>query len=226
MTSRLQIQISENLKLRGAETLLLNMRVKLESSKAGKDQAGMSVFVALLLSVMLACANAQGSLCAGQRRAEEGVRPCPSIEPQTSSQGKWQEVDAEGLFTFCLPSDMRRHGVSGVESLYRYYSNGRLSFYFVHEPYSYLSYDSRTSEGKNYQEEAIKIGDRQAVLFTYEQEDEGRKSFHAELYVGNWAEGQVELIMSGASSDPADIKIVKKILTSLRFNDSPRNPKK
>jgi hypothetical protein len=186
----------------------------------------MKIFITLLVSVMLASANTQGSLCEEERRAEQVERPCPSTELNTSSPGEWQEVDAEGLFTFCLPSDMRRRAVSGVESLYRYYSNGRLSFYFVHNPYSYLSYDSRKSEGKNYQEEALRIGDRRAMLFTYEQEDEGRKSFHAELYVGNWAEGQVELIMSGASSDPSDMQIAKKILTSVRFNDPPRNPKK
>lgn len=222
----MQIQICGDVKLREGSTLLLNIRVKLGSSKAGKDRAAMGLFVALLVSVVLASANAQGTPSVGERRAAQAERPCPSTELKTSSQGEWQEVDAEGLFTFCLPPDMRRHGVSGVESLYRYYSSGRLSFYFVHEPYSYLSYDSRTSEGKNYQEQSLKIGDRRAVLFTYEQEDEGRKSFHAELYVGNWAEGQVELIMSGASSDPSDMQTVKKILTSVRFKDPPGNPKK
>lgn len=113
---------------------------------------------------------------------------------------------------------MNRSPVSGIESLYQHYSNKRMSFYFVYEPYSYLSYDSRKGEGKmNYRESVLNIGERKAVLFTYEQDDEGRKSFHAELYVGNWAAGQVELTMSVASSEQSDMKLARQILTSVCF---------
>lgn len=122
---------------------------------------------------------------------------------------------------------MRRSSASGIESLYRYYSNGRMSFYFVYEPYSYLSYDSRKGEGKmNYKERLLEIGGRKAVLFTYDQDDEGRKSYHAELYVGDWAEGQVELIMSVASSEASDMKTAQQILPSVRFARRPKTPTK
>lgn len=122
---------------------------------------------------------------------------------------------------------MTRSAVSGIESLYRHYSNNRLSFYFVYQPYSYLSYDSRKEEGKiNYQESTLNIGERKAVIFTYEQEDEGRKSFHAEMYVGNWAAGQVELIMAAASSQEADMKLARQILASVCFAHPFKAPKK
>lgn len=178
----------------------------------------------ILLSVLLCAAHSLVSV-AGQQPQAQLVRRCCSPCQATNEPVPtgWQKIEVEGIFTVSLPPELRRSSASGIESLYRYYSNGRMSFYFVYEPYSYLSYDSRMGEGKmNYKESLLEIGGRKAVLFTYDQDDEGRKTYHAELYVGNWAEGQVELIMSVASDEASDMKTAQTILSSVCFVHRPK----
>jgi hypothetical protein len=178
----------------------------------------MIILANLLLSVLFDISRQPGSFAESLSHSGQAVGSCSQQCSGSSVPAEWQKMDAEGIFTFHLPPDMKRSSASGIESLYRHYSNGRMSCYFVYQPYSYLSYDSRKGEGKmNYRESILSIGDRKAILFTYEQDDEGRKSFHTELYVGNWAAGQVELIMSVASSEQLDMKLAKQILASVCF---------
>lgn len=145
---------------------------------------------------------------------------------QTAPLQSWQKIDAEGLFTFYLPPDMKKTDMAGVESFLGEYLGSERRFLFVYEPYSYLAYDSRHSEEmEDYQEMETKIGGRKAVIRTYHTTDENayysngssQTTYVAELHVGDWAKGRVELFMSLESKSSDDLEIAKQIFSSVEF---------
>ncbi len=145
---------------------------------------------------------------------------------QTAIPRNWQKIDAEGLFTFYLPPGMKKTGMTGVESFLGEYLGSERRFLFIHEPYDYLSYDSRRSdEMRDYRETETKIGGRKAVIRTYHTTDEnayysyerGQTTYVAELHVGDWAKSEVELFMSLESKSSSDLEVAKRIFNSVEF---------
>lgn len=139
---------------------------------------------------------------------------------QTSVPRNWQKINAEGLFTFCLPPGMKKTGMTGVESFLGEYLGGERRFLFIYEPYSFLSYGSRRSdEMKDYQETETKIGGRKAVIRTYHTaaenayylDEKGQTTYVAELLVGNWAKSEVELFMSLESKSSSDVETAQRV---------------
>ena len=116
---------------------------------------------------------------------------------QTDISKEWQRIDAEGAFTFSLPQGMKKTGMTVVESFLGEYLDGGRRFLFIHEPYSYLAYDSRRSdEMKDYHETETKIGGRKGNIRTCYTEENGQKTYVGELYIGDWAAGKVEMFMT------------------------------
>jgi hypothetical protein len=140
-------------------------------------------------------------------------------DAQTAIPENWQKIAVEGKFSFRLPPDMKQTNVSGVESLMREYKSDKMRVYFVYQPYSYLSHDSRMLEGKkDYREVTFKIDGKPATLFSYSIAEDSPLRFMTELYVGDWAHDQVELIMVAEPKNVAELETAKMILKSVRFN--------
>lgn len=143
-----------------------------------------------------------------------------SVYCQSSSSNTWRIVDAEGLFTFSLPPDMKQSDVRGIDSSYREYDNGKLTFSFVYEPNGVLSYGRREMEfGKGFQEVVTDVAGTKAYLFLYERatDAQNHKTYHADIYLGDFPNARVRLWMWARSTDPNDITIARKIFNSVEF---------
>lgn len=139
-----------------------------------------------------------------------------AFESPAADEG-WREVTIGGKFIINLPPELKQGSASGVESTFREFSNGRMRFYYVYQPYSFLAHDSRMADGKvNYQETETRIGEKKGTLFTYHRNADGRRIYASELYVGDWANSQVELIVAVESPDESDMKTARCILRTLR----------
>jgi hypothetical protein len=152
-----------------------------------------------------------------QDKSKSVSSPCAN-EAQTAIPENWQKITIEGKFSFRLPPEMKQTNVSGVESLMREYKSDKMRVYFVHEPYSYLSHDSRMLEGKkDYREVVFKIDGKPATLFSYSIAEDSPLRFMTELYVGDWAHDEVELIMVAETQNAANLDTAKMILKSVCF---------
>lgn len=145
---------------------------------------------------------------------------------QNSIPRNWRKVNADGLFTFYLPPRMNKTDMTGVESFLGEYLDYKRRFLFIHEPYDYLAYDSRRSdEMRDYRETKTKIGARKATIRTYHTTERnayysteaGETTYVAELHVGDWAKGEVELFMSLESKNSSDLKVAKRIFNSVHL---------
>jgi hypothetical protein len=145
---------------------------------------------------------------------------------QTAVPQDWRKINADGYFTFYLPSSMKQTDMAGVESFMREYIDGERRFLFVYLPYSHLAYDARRSEEmEDYHETKTEISGRKAVIRTYHTTDEnayysyqkGQTTYVAELHVGDWANGQVELFMSLEAKSSAAIETARQIFGTVEM---------
>lgn len=130
----------------------------------------------------------------------------------------WKKINAEGLFTFYLPSGAWDTGFIGTDEFYREYRIGKMRFKFVYEPMGVLAYNSREKEfGRGFRETVIEVGRRKAYLFDYAQTFKGRKEYYTALFVGDLPHRENKLWMQAESSRPADLAIAKKIFRTIEF---------
>lgn len=138
---------------------------------------------------------------------------------QNAAPSGWRKINADGKFSYYLPPDMRDTGIRGIENLHREYSNGRLHLSFDYEPYGFLSYERRALKfGKNFQEMGLQIDGRKSFLFLYQDSDRhNRRTYNADLYVGDLPNSQVTLRMWVSSRSSQDIETAKTIFQTIKF---------
>ena len=171
------------------------------------------IIITLLVLITADVSSAYQSVnaCSGSSNLQAGALVPPG----------WRRINVDRKFTFYLPPNMRQGNMSGVESLLREYSNGRMRLFFVYEPYSFLAYDARRAGDKrDFRETTIRIASRRATVITYYNEEAGHRTYSAEMYVGDWPNGRVDLFMSASSPDSADLEIAKCVFRSLRFSST------
>ena len=148
---------------------------------------------------------------------------CPIFSSQQSNANVgvpegWKKVNARGLFTFSLPRSAWDTGFMALDEYYQEWRVGRLRFKVVHEPMGHLSYDRREQVfGSGFKEAVVEAGGRKAYLCESSRIVNGRRRYYADLYVGDWPQGQVKLWMQADTARPADIEIAKKIFRSVEF---------
>ena len=132
----------------------------------------------------------------------------------------WRKIDAYGKFSFYLPPNMRDTGIRGIENLHSEYSNGRIHLSFDYEPYGVLSYDRRTlAFGKDFQEIELQVDGRKSFLFLYQSFDfKRRRTYHADLFVGDLPNGDVLLHMWTMSWSARRIETARTIFQTIKFN--------
>lgn len=159
------------------------------------------LFTASLL--ILAC----GALSSGRQISSAALAP----------QG-WKKLDAQGFFTFYLPPKARDTGLSGTDEFYKEYRVGAMRFMFVHRPMSVLSYDRREREfGRGFRENVIQIDGVTAYLYHYARREQGRETYYARLYVGDFPHGEVRLWIEAESRRASDIELAERIFRTINF---------
>ena len=148
---------------------------------------------------------------------------CPIFSGQQSNANVdvpagWKKISAKGLFTFYLPRSAWDTGFMALDEYYQEWRIGRLRFKVVYEPMGHLSYDRREQEfGRGFTESVIEAGGRKAYLCESSRVVKGRRRYYADLYVGDWPQGQVKLWMQADTARPADLEIARKIFGTVEF---------
>ena len=138
---------------------------------------------------------------------------------QNSVPPGWRKIDAEGKFSFYLPPNMRDTGSRGIENFHREYTTGRMYLTFDYEPYGFLAYENRAiAFGKDFKEIELLVDGRKAFLFIYQSKDrKNRRTYDANLYIGDLPNGHVILWMSVSSRSPQAVEIAKTIFSTIKF---------
>jgi len=142
-----------------------------------------------------------------------------SLYAQNSVPSGWRKIDANGKFIFYLPPGMRDTGISNLEGFHKEYSNGRLHLSFDHEPMDILAYSNRTvAFGKNFQETELQVDGRKSYLFVYQGLDrKKRRTYNADLYVGDLPNGHSVLHMWVTSRSAQNVETAKMIFQTIEF---------
>jgi hypothetical protein len=133
-----------------------------------------------------------------------------------SSQTNWQAIDADGLFTFRLPKGFVKSDMAGVENYVGEYYKGETRFLFVWRDSASNEYDEHLI--RNLSEVATTIDGERATIRTFTTTRYGSLEYIAELNVGNWHNGDVELYMSIETKNRVDISMARQIFRSVRFS--------
>jgi hypothetical protein len=139
-----------------------------------------------------------------------------AVHSQTVASADWQTIDADGLFTFCLPKGFVKTDMMGVENYLGEYYRGQTRFLFVwHDTGSY-DYDEHLI--RNLVEVSTTIDGKRASIRTFSVTRDRIPLYVAELNVGDWRNGKAELYMCLESANPGEVPTAKQIFTSTKFS--------
>jgi len=135
---------------------------------------------------------------------------------------RWRKTDAHGKFTFYLPPEMWDTGSQGIENLHGEYTNGRMHLSYDYEPYGYLAYENRARAfGKDFQEIELQVDGKKSFLFIYQGLDrKKRRTYNADLYVGDIPNHAPLLSMHVSSRSARYIETAKTIFRTIKFPSS------
>lgn len=152
------------------------------------------------------------------------TRPAAAVnnrasDAQNSVPAGWRKIDADGKFSFYVPPNMRYTGIHGIDEFHREYTTGRIYLTFSYEPMGILAYDNRAiAYGKGFKEIELLVDGRKAFLFIYQSKDwKKRRTYDAELYVGDLLKRDVILSMAVSSRSPRGVEIAKTIFSTIKF---------
>jgi hypothetical protein len=136
----------------------------------------------------------------------------------------WKEINARGFFTFYMP-DRAWQAFQGLDNFYWEYRIGKLAIKFEYEPDGVLSYDKRAQHfGEGFQERVVEIDGKKAYLFEYVHKIRGRKRYYTDLYIGDFPNRKVKLVMGADSWRQADLKIAQEIFRTVKFSAQDASP--
>ncbi|HEV2837364.1 MAG TPA: hypothetical protein VGW58_18735 [Pyrinomonadaceae bacterium] len=148
-----------------------------------------------------------------------------AVSLQTPSTAGWQTVHFHELFSFRLPSDFIKRDSNGDDTRAEYY-NGQTKLLVVWRNTEAPQYDDRRQASMHdYQESTTRIGGQRANIRTYWQTVDSKRMYRAELNLGNWARGEVQLYMRLESDEPAMRELADQIFKSVTLPiPSPERP--
>ena len=139
---------------------------------------------------------------------------CLATAAVAERNNRWKTINAEGLFTFRLPVGFKQ-SETGVDSFMRGYQRGRARFIFVCGDSASSEYNEKNI--RRLREDSITIDGKHATVRTFIYQFPRASLYIAELNVGNWRGGNVELYMAMDSPNRADIQTAKQIFRSVKF---------
>ena len=160
-------------------------------------------------------------------RTENSKASVATVPPLSKSKfaqaSGWQNINADGWFTFSLPQGFIKTDMMGVEHYLGEYYKGKTRFLFVWGDTASNAYDVRREpEMEKYEEEETSIGGKRANIRTFALVRNGARMYRAELNMGNWEKAKVELYMELESSNAADLETAKQIFRSIKFSKKSR----
>src|ERR1041384_5062163 len=117
---------------------------------------------------------------------------------------EWQTVAVSDLFSFRLPPGFIKRSSNGTDDERAEYYKGETRLVYVWGHTESVAYSERRQAGMNdYEESTTRIGGKRANIRSYWQTVKGKRIYRAELNVGNWEKGEVQLYMGIESNNPA-----------------------
>lgn len=136
------------------------------------------------------------------------------LAPQDSLTSEWQTIDFKGLFGFRLPTGF----VTGSSDDTRAeYCKDGMKLIVVWGRTESRPFEKRKEPGMNdYHESLTRIGGRRANIRSYWRTVENSKRlYYAELNIGNWEKGEVEIYMRLESEGVAGLRVADQIFKSI-----------
>ena len=146
--------------------------------------------------------------------------------PSAQTQQPMLNIDVDGLFSFRLPPGWTKRSSFNVAEVRGEWTKGETRLVYVWGQTESGSYSDRRQAGMNdYEETTTRVSGRRAIIRNFSRKKDGKRTYQAELNVGNWEKGEVQLYMSVEGSDPATIELAKEIFKSVRLPlPSPERP--
>lgn len=127
-----------------------------------------------------------------------------------------QTVDVEGLFSFRLPPGWSKRSSFNVAEVRGEWAKDGTKLVYVWGKAESGSYSERRQSWMNdYEETTTRLGGRRANSRSYSSVKDGKRMYIAELNVGNWEKGEVQLYMRVEGTDPTTIDLAKEIFKSV-----------
>jgi len=127
--------------------------------------------------------------------------------------GEWQTIAVGDLFSFRLPPGFKKGSSRTDESGEYYKDESKVVFVWGHSESGPFE-NRRQSWMNDYQETTTRLGGRRAMIRTYSQAKHG---YFADLNVGNWGKGEVQLYMRVEGKDPSTRELANRIFKSVTF---------
>jgi len=134
------------------------------------------------------------------------------------SAAGWQTIDFHGLFTFHLPDGFTQRAATGPDDVRAEYVKGSTKLVIVWGQSESLAYNDRQQNWMHdYHETTTRLRGLRANIRTYSQNKNSKLIYAAELNVGNWEKGEVQLYMRLESDDAALLPVAEEIFKSVTF---------
>ena len=134
------------------------------------------------------------------------------------SGAKEQTVDVEGLFSFRLPQDWSKRSSFNVAEVRGEWAKDGTKLVYVWRQTESGPYSERRQSWMNdYEETTTRLGGRRANVRSFSRMKNETRTYVAELNVGNWEEGEVQLYMRIEGADPKTLDLAKEIFKSVTF---------
>jgi hypothetical protein len=142
------------------------------------------------------------------------------------SDMRGQTVDVEGLFSFRLPAGWSKQSSFNVAEVRGEWARGETRLVYIWGQTESGSYGERRQPWMNdYEETTTRLGGRRANIRSFSSVKDGQRMYQAELNVGNWEKGEVQLFMRIEGSDPKILDLAKEVFKSVTLPlPSPERP--
>ena len=146
------------------------------------------------------------------------VASVSALTPQNCSASDWQVINVEGLFTFRLPSGFVKRDLKEADGSRGEYDKGSTKLVFIWGHTESPPYNERRQNGMiDYLEGTTRMRGKRANIRTYWEEVKGKRLYRAELNVGNWQNGEIELFMRIEGTDSTVTDLAKAVFASVTF---------
>lgn len=129
-----------------------------------------------------------------------------------------QTVEVESLFSFRLPPGWSKRSSFNVTEVRGEWAKGGTKLLYVWGQTESGAYGERRQPWMNgYEKTTTRLGGRRANIRTFSRMKDGTRTYYAEMNVGNWEKGEVQLYMRVEGSDPKTLDLAKEIFKSVTF---------
>ena len=134
----------------------------------------------------------------------------------TQKAPEWQTIGVDGLFTFQLPPGWsKRSSFNVVEVRGEWVKDETKLMYAWGQTESGSYSDRRQSWMDDYEETTTRLRGRRANVRSFSKVKDSKRTYQAELNVGNWDKGEVQLYMRVEGSDASTIELAHQIFKSV-----------